>query len=450
MLGCVASFTLSFSASAFTVYDELLFINKPDLTPYGLKKNQIFYESDLFPLGQYSQPNEAAVRAAARRLVDSGYPTNEPVQLDIEFWEWDTHWATDAVAADAMNKLIQIIRWFKNEAPQYTKVGYYAAGPNRQYWPAQDPVASSPAFVKWQGSNDFLAPLIAETGALYPSLYTFYNDRAGWVKYAKANIAEAKRIGGGKPVYPFIWPRYHESGDMGQIYIDDEFWKLQLQTVKAAGADGVIIWGGCTRARTWTGNWPWWQATRDFLAAQTATTTAPKPPSTPTTTSSTPTTTTSSTPTTTTSSTPTTTTSSTPTTTTSSTPTTTTSSTPTTTTSSTPTTTTSSTPTTTTLRPRRRRRLRPRRRRRLRPRRRRRLRPRRRRRSSTPTTTTSSTPTTTTSSTPTTTSSATPATATKTATTAASTTSGWSWRRQLCAVSEALAVRLLGAAACRS
>ena len=181
-------------------------------------------------------------------------------------WEWDTHYATDAVVADSMNKLIQIIRWFRNEAPQYTKVGYYAAGPNRQYWPAQDPAASSPAFVKWQGSNDFLAPLIAETGALYPSLYTFYNDRAAWVKYAKANIAEAKRIGGGKPIYPFIWPRYHEGGDMGQIYIDYEFWKLQLQTVKEAGATGVIIWGGYKE--NWTGSWPWWQATRDFLAEQ--------------------------------------------------------------------------------------------------------------------------------------------------------------------------------------
>jgi Hyaluronidase len=268
MSGCVFSLTFSISASAFTVYDALQFVNKPDLTQFGLKRNQIFYESDLFPLNQHSQPDEAAVRAAARRLVDSGYPTDEPVQLDVERWEWDTHWVTEAVAADTMNKLIQIIRWFKHEAPQYTKVGYYAAGPNRQYWPAQDPAAFSPAFVKWQASNDFLAPLIAEKRALYPSLYTFYNDRAGWVKYAKANIAEAKRIGGGKPVYPFIWPRYHEGGDMGQIYIDYEFWKLQLQTVKEAGATGVIIWGGYKEQ--WTGSWPWWQATRDFLAEQAA------------------------------------------------------------------------------------------------------------------------------------------------------------------------------------
>src|SRR5262245_34742471 len=265
ILGCVVPLILSFSASAFTVYDELFFLNQPDLAQYGLKRNKIFYESDLFPPGQRSQPDEAAVRAAARRLVASGYPFNEPVQLDIELWEWDTHYATDAVATDAMNKLIQIIRWFRNEAPQYTKVGYYAAGPNRQYWPAQDPAASSPAFVKWQASNDFLFPLIAEEGALYPSLYTFYNDRAGWVKYAKANIAEAKRIGGGKPIYPYIWPRYHEAGDMGHIYIDYDFWKLQLQTIKEAGVAGVIIWGGWNAIggykEQWTGDWPWWQAT---------------------------------------------------------------------------------------------------------------------------------------------------------------------------------------------
>jgi hypothetical protein len=125
MLGCVASFTLSFSASAFTVYDALLFLNKPDLSSHGLKNNRLFYESDLFPLGQYSQPNEAAVRAAARRLVESGYPPDEPVQLDIELWEWDRHYGTDEVVADSLKKLIQVIRWFRNEAPQYTRVGAF-------------------------------------------------------------------------------------------------------------------------------------------------------------------------------------------------------------------------------------------------------------------------------------------------------------------------------------
>jgi hypothetical protein len=243
-----------------------LFVNKPDLRPYGLKPNQIYYEVDLFPRGKYSQPDEAAVRAAARRLVASGHPFDDPVQLDIERWKWDTHATTEAVAADSMKKLIQAIRWFKDEAPRYTKVGYYAVGPNRQYWPTQKPAASSPAFAKWQGSNDLLAPLIAETGALYPSLYTFYNDRAGWVKYAKANIAEAKRIGGGRPIYPFLWPSYHDGSDKGASYIDYDFWKLQLQTVKEAGVAGVIIWGGYKQQ--WTGDWPWWQATRDFLAEQ--------------------------------------------------------------------------------------------------------------------------------------------------------------------------------------
>jgi hypothetical protein len=80
--------------------------------------------------------------------------------------------------------------------------------------------------------------------ALFPSIYTFYTDRQGWVTYAIAQITEAKRKAKGKPVYAFLWPQYHESNLLlGLRPLDSDYWELQLNTV-AQHADGVVIWGG--------------------------------------------------------------------------------------------------------------------------------------------------------------------------------------------------------------
>src|SRR5205814_1590172 len=98
----------------------------------------------------------------------------------------------------------------------------------------------------------------------------FYADSQGWVKYAQANIAEARRIAGGRPVYPFIWPQYHISnGRLGSQYIDGKFWSLQLHTLYA-DADGLVLWGGwdfaAKRHASWDENAAWWLATKQFLA----------------------------------------------------------------------------------------------------------------------------------------------------------------------------------------
>src|SRR5207249_9613783 len=86
--------------------------------------------------------------------------------------------------------------------------------------------------------------IVPFVGALDPSRYTFYDDAQGWVKYALANVAEARRIADGRPVYPFLWPQYHYSNArLGSQYIDGNLWSLELRTMYAH-ADGLVIWGG--------------------------------------------------------------------------------------------------------------------------------------------------------------------------------------------------------------
>jgi hypothetical protein len=113
--------------------------------------------------------------------------------------------------------------------------------PLRDNW---SPVKNDPEMMKkWREANDYLKPLADSLDVICPSIYAFFPDRAEWVTYAKANIEEAKRMANGKPVYVFLWPKYHNSNkENGQKFIEGDFWKLQLETVYNSGVAGVIIW----------------------------------------------------------------------------------------------------------------------------------------------------------------------------------------------------------------
>jgi hypothetical protein len=111
--------------------------------------------------------------------------------------------------------------------------------------------------------NDREAPIARLEDILLPSVYTFYEDREGWVQYAIQQIQEARRYGGNKPVYVFLWQQYHASNQkLAGTYLPPEFWRLQLETARKY-ADGVVIWGEYDD--TWNETAPWWLETKSFL-----------------------------------------------------------------------------------------------------------------------------------------------------------------------------------------
>jgi hypothetical protein len=118
----------------------------------------------------------------------------------------------------------------------------------------------------WAAANTYLIPFVTHVDALYPSLYTSDTDPAKWVAYAQKYISEAKRIGAGKPVRPFIWPQYHDvmRSPLAGTYIDYDYWMRQLRTIRDAGASGVVVWGGYQTP--WDATQGWWHATLDFIA----------------------------------------------------------------------------------------------------------------------------------------------------------------------------------------
>ena len=244
----------------FIVFDGTLYKDKPALDAYHIRPLTILYESRLFVANQLpaAMPPEAIVRSLAYEL--RGSP--EPVVLDIERWPL---MGDGPAVQSTVGKFLSVLSWVKGEAPSVS-FGIYGTVPVPDYWRAiRDPASAE--FRSWQQDNDRLEGISDRVDALFPSIYTFYPDRQGWVTYAIAQIAEAKRKANGKPVYAFLWPQYHESNRLlGLRPLDPDYWELQLNTVYQH-ADGVVIWGGwgANGPESWNEKAPWWQVTKRFM-----------------------------------------------------------------------------------------------------------------------------------------------------------------------------------------
>ncbi len=243
----------------FLMFDGTLFQKKPDVSKYGIKPLTII-DRGIWPAGasNTSAPDPALVKGLMQKIPKDG----TPVVLDFESYPVT---GSDEVVKDSIAKMSAIMAAFKAAAPD-RKFGFYATLPIRDYWRAAAG-PGTPKYQQWQAENDKLRALEQKTDALFPSIYTFYDDRPGWVKYAKAQICEARRLSK-KPVYVFLWTEYHNSNKkLGGMPIEADYWKIQLETVQKY-ADGVVIWGGFDFAKKhpadWDENVGWWKQTKEF------------------------------------------------------------------------------------------------------------------------------------------------------------------------------------------
>jgi hypothetical protein len=250
-------------AGKFKVFDGTLYRNKPKLDRYGIEPIEILYAARFWPDTRSSQrmerlPDEHRVRLVGRDLRAG----RKPVVIDIEHWPLE---GDEAQMRVNQAKYITVLQWLRSEAPGLN-IGYFGRLPGVAYhWSLED--KESQHYRLWQHENARLDDFSALVDTIYLPLYTYYPDRAAWVKYATAHLHEARRYG--KPVYVFLWPQYSERNkSLGQQYLPEEYWRLQLETVRKY-ADGVVIWGGWDGKRhgpaLWDSAAPWWQVTREFM-----------------------------------------------------------------------------------------------------------------------------------------------------------------------------------------
>lgn len=156
-----------------------------------------------------SHVSTAAIARAAGNLTD-----DSPLLLDIETFKLATDY-DNAVA----NLSLAVHEW-KRLKPNLL-VGLYAQVPERNFWsPIKRARFLQPFnadsfrtwasdFLAWQARNTKNAVVVAEADFVCPSIYaldTRYN--ADWIVYADANLNEAWRVSGGKPVWPIVQTVY--------------------------------------------------------------------------------------------------------------------------------------------------------------------------------------------------------------------------------------------------
>ena len=242
--------SLAICAEPFTVFDSLIYTGKPDLSSTGLQRITVVYsKKEMFEGDKF---DEAGWTAA----VTPHASATSPVVLDIE--EWKVSGIPKSQAGANIARYLRALELARTAAPN-AKIGYYGLIPERNYWA---PVKKDRnALRDWSETNRSLRPIAEKADFLFPSLYTFYDDPAGWETYAREMLQEARKFK--KPVYAFLWPEFHESNkELAGHPIPARFWAMQLDLCRRY-ADGIVIWGGFQKP--WDENAPWWIETKKFM-----------------------------------------------------------------------------------------------------------------------------------------------------------------------------------------
>jgi hypothetical protein len=239
------------ASGRFRVFDGLLHRGKPDLTRDGLEP--IAPLSEIWRAGvSRDQVDEGGVVAALERLPSQTATT----YIDIENWPiFPTDPSTRSASLDKLMRVAEIVR---RQRPAL-KFGFYGRVPAGAYWPI---IRLDSSYQQWLANNRAMAPLAQLVDYTFPSLYTFYDDPRGWLRFAAGQLDEAQRYG--KPVYPFLWYQSHDSNQLLRGHdVALDAWEQELDFCRAH-VDGVVLWGGF--GRDWSDSAAWWQATRHVLA----------------------------------------------------------------------------------------------------------------------------------------------------------------------------------------
>lgn len=259
---CLAVFTGSMAFAQtpvkFAIAQSMHYKGDVDLAQFGVCHNPIIYEASLL----LAKEDDALLPESKLRDLLSAIKAGPfPTVIDIE--KWSLYVNDTSKRADHLRKLISVIEGLRKVRLDM-HFGYYGVVPERVYWPIVDSKRHNEE-LEWTRFNDMAQEDFAShVDALFPSLYTFYEDSEGWKLYAKEILQAARKFK--KPVYCYLWPQYHSSNkELKGTYIPTEYWRLELETCRQH-SDGIVIWNN-EPEKAWDPNAAWWKETLAFMAA---------------------------------------------------------------------------------------------------------------------------------------------------------------------------------------
>jgi hypothetical protein len=283
----------SHKAPAFKIYWQMNWTNgvtvkaptAAQLAACGIEQVPLITESMIFgsTMPRYHQPLDLAgapLKAATRKIADAT-PANRLVALNVEKQGWMIKLGDPAAAqkADQYTRLMRHLRSQPAIKAKGTLLGYFGQAPINDYFgyiTGRSQVASNLA------TNTSAMRIAAASAVLFPQMYTRYRETGskGWIARAEGIMRLIRKDWqpkiGKKPVYPYLWPQYHDRASDPKIrkkLLGKGVFRTQLETLKRLGADGVVIWGtlgedgsGLKRAR-WEKDMDWWVEAKQFMKA---------------------------------------------------------------------------------------------------------------------------------------------------------------------------------------
>ncbi|MBO0852397.1 MAG: hypothetical protein J2P18_01355 [Nocardia sp.] len=216
--------------SSFNLFDNTHYTD----VDLGLPKSNILYEQS--PIANSVKQGKAPDEQTFKQQVREHNTAPGPFVMDFE-----NLYLKGADAEKHCELLIAMADWAHQAAPGKA-IGYYGV---------LDNVDSQHMYLEKK-----LAP---HEDAYFPTMYTFNDDRAGWTSRLTRDVELAKQVDASKPMYPYVWPQYHEGTPNALRFIDADYWTFQLNTLRKY-ASRAVIWSS-TGPNTSTG---WVQATKRF------------------------------------------------------------------------------------------------------------------------------------------------------------------------------------------
>jgi len=232
--------TFTAQPTSFVVFDNMFYSGKPSTSPYGLIQSNVVYENKIWPdANGTTQADEQTLptRAAFDTLM-ANYNAAGPIALDVELL---------GLSSTANEQILATLAdWAAADHPG-KRVGYYGYNTFDNVSTAHLPYAYA---------------LATHVSAMFPSMYTYNDDQTAWATLAAQEVAAARSIAPGQPVYLYISPQYHPGTAKAGQYVSAAYWAFQLQTAYSL-ADGVVIWS--SSSYSWDDTTLWWEATQTFM-----------------------------------------------------------------------------------------------------------------------------------------------------------------------------------------